>query len=283
MTRVFDSHVHLPTKEFLVDAGGPLVEHGLEYFGTKKNPFRSQNEMAEEYRAAGIERALLLGWDAETTTKRKGIPNDEIASWVSAYPDLFVGVASVDPHKGAKAVDEVDRAVRKLELKGLKLHPQVQAFRPDDPVFRPLWKKVAEHKLPVVVHTGTSGLGAGSPGGDGIHLDYSRPIHIDAVAADFPDIRFLCAHAGWPWHEELLAMCLHKSNVFMDISGWLAKYLPESVLRYANSRLKDKVIFGTDYPFFELERCLTSLKEVTWKDGVLDKILWSNAAKIFRL
>jgi uncharacterized protein len=282
MTRIFDSHVHLPTKEFLVDAGGPLVEHGLEYFGTK-NPYRTREQMVEEYKQAGISKALLLGWDAETATKRKGITNDTIADWVAAHPDLFVGVASVDPHKGTKAIDELDRAVRKLGLRGLKLHPQVQAFRPDDPAFRPLWKKVAEHKLPVVVHTGTSGLGAGSPGGDGIHLDYSRPIHLDAVAADFPDITFLCAHAGWPWHEELIAMAMHKSNVYLDISGWLPKYLPESVLRYANSRLSHKVIFGTDFPFFDIKRCLDSLKDVQWKDGVLDKILWSNAAGIFKL
>lgn len=282
MTRVFDSHVHLPTKEFLVDAGGPFVEHGLKYFGTK-DPFRSRDAMVEEYRKAGIERALLLGWDAETTSKRPRIPNETIAEWVQAHPDLFVGMASVDPHKGAKAVEELDRAVRKLGLRGLKLHPQMQAFRPDDPAYRPLWRKAAELELPVVVHTGTSGLGAGAPGGAGIHLDYSRPIHVDAVAADFPDITFLCAHAGWPWHEELLAMCLHKSNVYLDISGWLAKYLPDSVVRYANSRLQDKVVFGTDYPFFDLARCLASVRELQWKEGVLDKILWSNAARIFRV
>src|ERR1041385_3237526 len=128
MQRIFDSHVHLPTKEFLVDAGGPLVEHGLQYFGTK-NPFRSRDEMIAEYKAAGISKALPLGWDAETVTKRKPIPNDRIAEWVAAAPDLFIGMASVDPHKGAKAVDEVDRAVRKLGLRGIKLHPQVQAFR----------------------------------------------------------------------------------------------------------------------------------------------------------
>lgn len=280
MTRVFDCHVHLPTKEFLVDCGGEMVEHGLAYFGTK-DPIRSIERMVDEFKAAGVEKALLLGWDAETATKRKGIPNDEIARLQSRYNDLFIGVASVDPHKST-AVAELDRAARKLQLRGLKLHPQIQAFYPNDPKFRPLWKKVEELRLPVVVHTGTSGLGAGSPGGDGIHLDYSRPIHLDAVAADFPGIQFLCAHAGWPWHEELLAMSLHKSNVHIDISGWLPKYLPESVLRYANSRLQDKFVFGSDYPFFDLARCLQSMKEVAWKEGVLEKLLWTNAARIFR-
>jgi predicted TIM-barrel fold metal-dependent hydrolase len=282
MTRVFDTHVHLPTKEFLIDSGGPLVEHGLQYFGTK-NPIRSIETMSQEFKAAGVSKALLLAWDAETATKRPAIKNDVVAKICETYPDQFIGVASVDPHKGAKAIDELDRAVRKLNMKGLKLHPQIQAFNPSDPQWRPLWKKVAEHKLPTVVHTGTSGLGAGSPGGDGIHLDYSRPIHLDAVAADFPDIPFLCAHAGWPWHDELLAMSLHKSNVYIDISGWLPKYLPESVLRYANSKLQDRFLFGSDYPFFDLQRCLSSIKEVTWKDGVLDKILGGNASRLFRV
>ncbi|HLE47185.1 MAG TPA: amidohydrolase family protein [Candidatus Thermoplasmatota archaeon] len=282
MSRVFDAHVHLPTKDFLVDAGGPMVEHGLQYFGTK-NPFRTIEEMAKEFHAAGVTKAVLLAWDAETATKRKPITNDHVANIAKEHADLFLGVACVDPHKGQKAVDELDRAVRKLGMKGLKLHPQIQAFHPEDAKFRPLWKKVNELKLPTIVHTGTSGLGAGAPGGDGIHLDYSRPIHLDGVAADFPDIPFLCAHAGWPWHEELLAMALHKSNVFIDISGWLPKYLPESVLRYANSRLQDKFVFGSDYPFFDLGRCLASIREVAWKDGVLDKILWGNAARVFHL
>jgi uncharacterized protein len=278
--RIFDTHVHLPTRDFLVDSGGPLVEHGLNYFGTK-DPFRTIDQMVEQFREAGISKALLLGWDAETATKRPRIPNERIAELQAAHPELFVGVASVDPHKGAKAVAELDHAVRRLGLRGLKLHPQIQAFRPDDPKFKPLWKMVEQHKLPTVVHTGTSGLGAGAPGGDGIHLDYSRPIHLDAVAADHPDIPFLCAHAGWPWHDELIAMSLHKSNVHIDISGWLPKYLPESVLRYANSRLQDKVVFGSDYPFFDLRRCIDGLKDVSWKDGVLEKVLWSNAARIF--
>lgn len=280
MTRTFDTHVHLPTKEFLVDAGGPAVEHGLQYFGTK-NPIRSIDAMVREFEQAGIERALLLGWDAETATKRPKIPNDEIARLAREHSSLFVGVASVDPHKGPKAVDELDRAVRKLELKALKLHPQLQAFHPSDPKLEPLWEKVQEFRLPVIVHTGTSGLGAGAPGGDGIQLDFARPIHLDAVAARHPQIPFICAHAGWPWHEELIAMSLHKANVYIDLSGWLAKYLPESVLRYANSRLQDKVLFGSDYPFFDLRRCLASLKEVPWKDGVLEKVLWSNASKLF--
>lgn len=282
LAQIVDAHVHLPTKEFIIDAGGPLVEHGLRYFGTK-DPIRSTDRMVQELRSAGVTKALLLGWDAETATKRPRIPNETIAQIVHDHPDLFVGVAGIDPRKGARAVEELDRAVRTLELKGLKLHPQIQAFNPSDAQFEPLWNKVEEFRLPTIVHTGTSGLGAGAPGGGGIHLEFSRPIHLDAVAAEHPDIPFLCAHAGWPWHEELVAMCLHKSNVYLDLSGWLAKYLPETVLRQANGRLQDKVLFGSDYPFLDVRRCLESLRELPWKDGVLDKILWANAARLFKL
>lgn len=280
MSRVFDTHVHLPTKEFLVDSGGPLVEHGLQYFGTK-DPIRSIDRMVKDLTDAGISRALLLAWDAETATRRPPIKNDVVAKIAQEHPDLIVPVACVDPLKGAKAIEELERAASRLEMRGLKVHPQIQAFYPDDTRYEPLWKKAEELKLPVVVHTGTSGLGAGSPGGDGIKLDYSRPIHLDAVAAKHPDLKLLCAHAGWPWHDELLAMAMHKSNVMIDLSGWLAKYLPASVLQFTNTRLSNQVVFGSDYPFLEPARCLESLKEQKWRDGVLEKVLWSNAARLF--
>lgn len=272
--------MHLPTREFLIDSGGPLVEHGLQYFGTK-DPVRSVDRMVHDLESAGISRALLLAWDAQTATKRPPLSNDTVARIAKEHPDLIVPVASVDPHRGEKALAELDRAASRLEMRGLKLHPQIQAFRPDDPRFEPLWKKAEALRLPVVVHTGTSGLGAGVPGGDGILLDYSRPIHLDAVAAQHPDLVLVCAHAGWPWHEELLAMSLHKSNVRIDVSGWLAKYLPESVLAMANGRLSDRFLFGSDYPFLEPQRCLASLRERPWRDGILEKILWSNAASLF--
>lgn len=280
MPQVFDAHVHLPTKEFLVDAGGPAVEHGLRYFGTR-DPVRSVGRMVEELTAAGIARAVLLAWDAETATQRPPLSNDTVARIAREHADLFVPVASVDPHKGARAVAELERAASRLEMRGLKLHPQMQAFYPDEPRWEPLWRRAEELRLPVVVHTGTSGLGAGSPGGDGIRLDYARPLRLDAVAAAHPDLQLLCAHAGWPWHEELLAMALHKSNVWIDVSGWLAKYLPEVVLQYANGRLSHRFLFGSDYPFLDPERCLSSLKERPWRDGALDGILWRNASELF--
>lgn len=280
MTNVFDTHVHLPTKEFIVDSGGPLVEHGLQYFGTK-DPVRTVERMVADLGTAGIDRCLLLAWDAQTKTKRPPLSNDTVAKIAREHPDLVVPVASVDPHKGDRALKELDRAASRLEMRGLKLHPQIQAFYPDDAKWGRLWKKAETLGLPVVVHTGTSGLGAGAPGGDGILLDYSRPIHLDAVAAKHPDLQLICAHAGWPWHEELLAMALHKSNIHIDLSGWLAKYLPEPVLTFANARLSDRVLFGSDYPFLEPQRCLASLKERPWREGVLEKILWSNAVRLF--
>lgn len=280
MSRVFDTHVHLPTKEFLVDSGGVLVEHGLKYFGTKE-PIRSIDRMVQDFRDAKIDRALLLAWDAETHTGRPPLTNDAVAKICKDHSDLFIPIASVDPHKGEKALKELERAASRLEMRGLKLHPQIQGFTPSDPKWEPLWKLAERLRLPTVVHTGTSGLGAGVPGGDGIRLDPSRPIHLDGVAAAHPDLPLLCAHAGWPWHDELLAMAMHKSNVFIDLSGWLAKYLPESVLTFANGRLSNQVVFGSDYPFLEPKRCLESLRERTWKEGVLEKITWNNAARLF--
>lgn len=280
MTKVFDTHVHLPTKEFLIDSGGKLVEHGLKYFGTK-DPVRDVQRMVRDFAEAGIDRALLLAWDAETASKRPPLSNDVVAGIAKEYPDLVVPVASVDPHKGQRAIEELERAASRLEMRGLKVHPQIQAFYPDADKWTSLWKKTEELGLPVVVHTGTSGLGAGVPGGDGVVLDYSRPIHLDAVAAKHPDLNIIAAHTGWPWHEELIAMCLHKTNVFMDLSGWVPKYIDPKVIQWANGPLKNQVLFGSDYPFLDPKRCLEGLRQLGWREGVLERILWENAASLF--
>jgi predicted TIM-barrel fold metal-dependent hydrolase len=282
MAKVLDTHVHLPTKAFIEETGGDLVKYGVSYFGTKE-PVRSLERMDEDFDAAGVDKALLLAWDAETTTGRPRLANETVAEIAKDRSDRFVPILSVDPHKGAKAVEELERAASRLEMRGVKLHPQVQAFRPDAPEHDALWTRIEELALPVVVHTGTSGLGAGAPGGAGIRLDYSRPIHLDAVAAAHPELNLIAAHTGWPWHEELVAMCLQKANVFMDLSGWMPKYLPKEVLAFANGPMRKKVLFGTDYPFLEPKRCLDQFAEAPLKDEVKEDVLWGNGARLFGL
>ena len=123
----------------------------------------------------------------------------------------------------------------------------------------------------------------GSCGCQGIRLDYARPIRIDAVAAAFPSLNVIAAHFGYPWHLELLSMALHKTNIYIDISGWAPKYIPAEVIRELKGRLQDQFVFGSDYPFIQPQRCLDELTQLDIPDAALQKVLVGNGKKLLGL
>src|SRR5262245_21442012 len=212
MTKAIDMHVHLPTGSFLDGAIKPYRIPAEKFFrGTV--PIREMDEVARLYNDLDI-LGVLLAWDAETATGLPPLTNDEVADVVKSYPEQFVFFASVDPWKGEHAVKEMERAVKELGAIGAKFHPGVQAFYPHETRFYPLYEKISELGIPALFHTGTNGLGAGVAGGLGIKMDYTRPIYLDHIAADFADLTIIGAHPAWPWHEEMLAIIGHKANVF---------------------------------------------------------------------
>ena len=278
--RAIDFHVHLPTPEWLDVSMRGYIEAAEGYFRSKVVR-RSLEELARDYEAIDVV-AVLLAWDAETATGRPRVPNELVADACRDHPNRFVGFGSVDPHKGERAVSELDR-ISELGLKGVKLHPSLQAFAPDDEQYWPLFERCEELGLALLFHTGTSGIGAGQPGGQGIRLDYARPIRLDAVAAAFPNLNVIAAHFGYPWHLELLAMALHKTNVYIDISGWAPKYIPADVIRELKGRLQNQFVFGSDYPFIQPERCLDELAQLEIPEASLQKVLTGNGKRLLGL
>jgi uncharacterized protein len=278
--RAIDFHVHLPTPEWLDVSMRGYVEAAEAYFRSTVAR-RSLAELAGDYQQLDM-LAVLLAWDAETATARPRVPNELVAQACREHPEAFVGFGSVDPLKGERAVDELAGIVE-MGLKGVKLHPSLQAFAPDDERHWPLYERCEELGLVLLFHTGTSGIGAGQPGGQGIRLDYARPIRLDAVAASFPDLKIIAAHFGYPWHMELLAMALHKSNLLIDISGWAPRYIPAEVIRDMKGRLQDQFLFGSDYPFIQPKRCLDELSGLGLPEAVLQKVLLGNGSKLFGL
>ncbi|HEU4388478.1 MAG TPA: amidohydrolase family protein [Blastocatellia bacterium] len=282
MTFAIDMHVHLPTVSFLEGAIKPFRAPAEQFFRAAV-PVREIEEVARLYESLDII-GVLLAWDAETATGLPPLTNDEVAAIVKCYPGRFVGFACVDPWKGRKAIDEMERAITELGMKGAKFHPGIQAFYPSDRRFYPLYEKIAALKVPSLFHTGTNGLGAGTPGGMGVKLDYTRPIYLDQVAADFPEMTIIGAHPAWPWHEEMLAIIGHKSNVFMDLSGWSPKYLPKQIVDEARRRLQDRMLFGSDYPFIMPERWLADFDSLEgFTPEVRRKILYENASQLLGL
>jgi predicted TIM-barrel fold metal-dependent hydrolase len=226
--------------------------------------------------------AVLLAWDAETATGRPRVPNGTVADACRAYPDVFTGFGSVDPRKGEVAVAEVAE-IAAAGLRGVKFHPSMQGFAPDDPAYWPVFAACQEHGLVALFHTGTSGIGARQPGGQGIRLDYAQPLRLDPVAAAHPDLTIVAAHFGWPWHMELIAIALHKTNVYIDISGWSPRRIPAEVISELRGRLSGQFLWGSDFPFLTPERCLAEFAALSLPEDVQDKVLRANAARILGL
>jgi uncharacterized protein len=278
--RAVDFHVHLPTREWLDETMRGYTEPAERYFRATVAR-KSLEEVASEYQRLDI-LAVLLAWDAETATHRPRLSNEYVAQAVVDFPGSFVGFGSVDPLKREEAVNGIDR-IKELGLKGVKFHPSIQRFAPDDERFWPIFERCEQLGLIGLFHTGTSGVGAGMPGGQGIRLDYCRPIRLDTVAAEFPNFQIVAAHFGYPWHDEMLAIALHKTNVHVDISGWAPRYIPSSVVRELKGRLQDQFLFGSDYPFIRPERCLEELERLELSETVLQKLLLENARKLLHL
>jgi hypothetical protein len=274
--RAIDFHVHLPTPDWIDGSMAGYVEAAEAYFRSSVER-QSLDQLAAKYRALDV-RAVLLAWDAETATGRPRVPNETVATAIAEHPDAFTGIGSVDPHKDS-AVDEVAR-IAGLGLRGVKFHPSLQAFAPDDERYWPVFEACERHGLLALFHTGTSGIGARQPGGQGIRLDYAHPLKLDSVAATFPGLTVVAAHFGWPWHMDLIAMALHKTNVYIDISGWSPKRIPAEVIRELRGRLSGQFVWGSDFPFIEPQRCLAEIDEL---DLALPALLHDNAARVLRL
>ena len=240
------------------------------------------DETAAYYRERRMA-AVVFTVDAEHATGHPRIGNEEIAEDCARHPDVLIPFASIDPHKGRAGVREARRLVEAHGVRGFKFHPSLQGFAPDDPMAFPLYEAIEELGVPALFHTGQTGIGAGVPGGGGIRLRYSNPMLVDDVAATFPDLRIILAHPSFPWQDEALAVATHKPSVHIDLSGWSPKYFPPQLVRYANTLLRDKVLFGSDYPVLTPDRWLADFAGLDIKPDVRPKILKDNAARLLGL
>jgi predicted TIM-barrel fold metal-dependent hydrolase len=208
--------------------------------------------------------------------------NAEVLAAAAANPDVLIPFASVDPHKGKLGVREAREWIAR-GARGFKFHPNTQAFWPNDRTFYPLYEAIAEAGLIALFHSGTTGIGAGMPGGGGVRLKYSNPMAVDDVAADFPELDIILAHPSFPWQDEALAIAVHKPNVYIDLSGWSPKYFPENLIRYTNTQLKHKMLFGSDYPLITPDRWLADFEKLAIRDEVRPLVLKENAARLLGL
>jgi predicted TIM-barrel fold metal-dependent hydrolase len=250
------------------------------YFGAHRLPTIAQ--IASYYRERRMA-AVVFTVDAETATGHPPIRNEEVAESCAEHADVLIPFASIDPWRGGAGVRQARRLIDDYGVRGFKFHPSIQGFAPNDRMAYPLYQLIQEAGLPALFHTGQTGIGAGVPGGGGIRLKYSNPMLVDDVAVDFPELRIILAHPSFPWQDEALAVATHKPYVYIDLSGWSPKYFPPQLVRYANSLLQDKVLFGSDYPVITPDRWLADFAKLDIKPEVVLKILKDNAVRLLGL
>ncbi|MEO8241923.1 MAG: amidohydrolase family protein [bacterium] len=280
----FDMHVHAeePCGDHHDDGYHDFQAGMARYF---KNPagtdgmLPSIQQTAEYFRDRKIG-CVIFPVDAERETGFRRYKNEDVAEIAAANSDIMIPFASIDPWKGKMALREAKRLVRDFGVRGFKFHPTFQGFFPNDPMAYPFYEVIQEEGAIALFHTGQTGVGSGMRGGMGMRLKYSHPMCLDDVAVDFPDMKIIAAHPSFPWQEEALAVAQHKPNVYIDLSGWSPRYFPEILIKYANSLLKTKMLFGSDWPAITPDRWLKDFETLPIKDEVRPLILKENARKL---
>jgi predicted TIM-barrel fold metal-dependent hydrolase len=275
-----DVHTHAWKSALAVDDQRTESQEAMGRYFRYQPQHATVPEMAEYYRR--LKMAFVV-FTVDSPKEERKITNEEIAELAHKHADVAIPFASVNPHRGAAGVSLAKKLIREHGVRGFKFHPSVQEFHPNDRMAYPLYEAIAEAKLPALFHSGQTGVGAGRPGGGGIRLKYSNPMLLDDVAADFPDMPIVIAHPSFPWQEEALSVATHKPQVYIDLSGWSPKYFPPILVQYANTILKDKIMFGSDYPVLTPERWMEDFEKLPIKPEVRQKIYKENAARLLKL
>lgn len=279
--RRIDLHCYPGTAEW-VRSQGPYAEALAEYW---KKPWvgRAEEDVVADIKDAGLQ-AVLVAFDIESLTGAPPCGSKSVAAMRDRNPDVFIGAwGAVDPLAGEDAIIEAERSAYEDGVIGFHFHPIMGHFSVDEPQHLPLFERISELGLPVMIDVGTTGMGAGLPGGLGSRISHAHPMAVDNLAAQLPDLMIIAAHPGYPWIDEMTAVALHKGNVFWELSGWAPKYFPPQLRSDIRSRLQDKIMFGTDHPSIPLPRLLREWDELGFSDDVMHKVFHANAERLLNL
>ncbi|MCQ2444749.1 MAG: amidohydrolase family protein [Mailhella sp.] len=233
-------------------------------------------EIVEELKARGVVKCCVSGRDASTTY---GFPdnNGSVLEFCRAYPDLFLGFWGIDPHKGMDAVRLVEKVVKEYGMAGIATDPYLAHISPCEARYYPIYAKCCELDVPVFVTM------APPPQVAGAAITYTDPRDIDIVARDFPDLKIIMSHGGYPYVQEAIYACYRNKNVYMDISEYEVAPMSETYISAMKNMIADKVLFASAHPFVAQDECIANYNAMDLPDGVREKIMYKNACKVLGL
>ena len=231
------------------------------------------DQVVERMDSAGVDKAMISAWHRPGQWIHS---NDDVAEMVRRYPDRFAGVAAVNLEKPVEAVRELERAVKDLGFKALRVVPWLWNRPPNDRFYFPLYVKCIELDIPFCTQVGHTGPLMPSETG--------RPIpYLDEVALIFPELKIVGGHIGYPWTDEMIGLAWKHANVYIDTSAYLPRYYPPQLIHYIKTYGKDKVLFGSNFPQLSFAKCVEQVKEIGLAEDIEARFLGQNAVRVFQL
>lgn len=278
-TKIIDVHSHWGTRRgYTLRTPEELAQQKRTW--NSEPTYHTEQEMADYFRAGGVQAILDFGFTKFIPLAEARAMFDYGFATQRAYPDVILGHwIHIDPHTAQDGVRELRRCIEQapgfigFAVSGSGSGP------PTHPAWAPFYDLCVQAGVPVLIFVGTTGLGAGLPGGNGIVLDDCHPRHLDQVAARYPGMKIVAARPGWPWQAETIAVLMHKRNIWYDLHGWSPKYFQPDLKHDISRRLRDRIIFGADYPLFTYERLIRDWKSEGYDDEVLENVFHRNAER----
>jgi predicted TIM-barrel fold metal-dependent hydrolase len=282
--RILDFHSHWGTQRGYVFRTPAELAH-QERVWKKPVQYVSEQEMADYFKSQDVSAMLDFGFTKYLNVAESSVLHDYAVEVAKAYPKQILGNwLQIDPRTGAEGVAELRRvAERSPSLVGLCVSGAALGIAADDSLLDPFYKLSIEYRLPALILVGYTALGAGLPGGNGVLLDLCHPRYVDAVAAKYPELSIIAGRPAWPWQDDIIAVLLHKPNVWYELHGWSPKYYSDSLKREVGGRLQDRILFGADYPLLSYERLKADWKALGYSADVLEKVFCRNGERFLDL
>ncbi|MBP2641991.1 MAG: putative TIM-barrel fold metal-dependent hydrolase [Firmicutes bacterium] len=234
------------------------------------------DEILAELDRNNVVKAVITGRDCETTYGAKS-NNPSVIEFVSKYPQKYIGFAGMDPHKGMKAINELKTAVKEYGLKGASIDPYLAQIYVNDAKYYPIYSKCCELDIPLVISTGPAPLVPNAV------IDHVAPRYIDFVARDFPELKIVVSHGGYPWVNEMIAVTQRNQNVFLELSEFEFYPMAEAYMQAANTIISDKLLFASAHPFVDFKLAIQNYEKLPLRDDVREKVMYKNAARVLNL
>ncbi|MBI4189500.1 MAG: amidohydrolase [Betaproteobacteria bacterium] len=280
--KLFDLHSHWGTKRgYVLQTEEELAQQIRTWRSTPR--YDTEEEMAAYFARNNARVILDFGFTKNMPLEKAREYHDYALETQRRFPEVIFGNwLQIDPGTGREGAAEFKRCIEASSgFVGICISAAGMGFPASDPIYRPFYEVAIGAGRPVLVLVGYTGAGAGIPGGKGVKLELCHPRYVDELAIDYPEMKIIAGRSAWPWQEEMIAVMLHKPNVWAETHGWSPKYLTDSLKRDISRRLKQRVMFGADYPLFRYERLVADWRALGYDEATLERVFFRNAETLF--